>query len=513
MKTPQRPKPARPTRPPAGASVLYIHPAKQGADWQPSAAAGRPYGLIPVGVAALVNTLRQNGIAVRGLNLPLEKQINPAFRLIDWLSAHDQAQVVLIDMHWYEHTFGATSVAQACKQALPNAHVVIGGLTASAFAGDILRHTAAVDFVIRGDAEKPLLDLTRMLLHSRPLDLGAVPNLAYRQDGQVVENALTYCATDQDLDRLNFTDLDFLEHADEYHLHEYIVTDLQAARNSPDRLKLRGRWLCNARGCKYNCSYCGGCKSAHRTLAGRNGIVPRSPAKMVQDLARLSRQRVIQASLTYDLAELGEPYWREFFDRLRRSGVSIGLYNELFQLPPPEFITDLARSVDMAQSCLAFSPLSGAERVRRLNGKYFANRDLFAALDVARAHNFYIFVYFSLNLPGEDEDTLIESIDLARDIYNLYPSSRLKIITSNHTLDPLSPMSLEPEKYGVSVTMTSFADFYAYCRDTGTLSPQARSEAHRGFAAPSRSLPHMADLWDAARVGRESCWWPVPPGW
>ncbi len=510
-------RPSRPSRRTQAPQVLYIHPAKQGVDFQPAGSAppGRPYGLMPVGVAALVNMLRQEGIPVTGINLPLEKHRDPAFDLTAWLRRHADARIVLIDMHWYEHTYGAISVAQTVKQALPHAWTVLGGLSATAWARDILAHFAQVDFVIQGDAEKPLLDLTRRLLQPQR-NLALVPNLVYRQDGQTVENEQRYCAATEDLDRLNFVDIDFLEHVDKYYIHEYIVTDLQVARSAADKSRFRGRWLCNARGCKYNCSYCGGCKSAHRALAGRDGIVPRSPAKMVADLKRLVEKRVIQASMSYDLAELGEAYWREFFDRLRRSGVKIGLYNELFQLPGPEFVDTYAASVDIAQSCIALSPLSGSEQVRRLNGKYYSNDELFAILNALRKHNLSIFVYFSLNLPGENQETIIESIDLAREIAAFYPHNLLKILTSCHTIDPLCPMSTDPDQYGVQVDMTSLMDFYAYCRDTQIASDQARTEAHRGFrpADPqARSLARMADLWDAARAGHKDCWWPVPPGW
>jgi clorobiocin biosynthesis protein CloN6 len=492
---------------------------------------GRPYGLMPVGVAALINRLRENGIRVTGLNYPMERRLNPTFDLKSWLKAHPSVRVILIDVHWYEHCYGAISVAQVCKEALPGAWTVLGGLTASGFAREILENFSAVDFVIRGDAEVPLLDLVQRLLQggrrraqgamTSPL-LAEVPNLSYRDGGQVIENERTYCATTEDLDRLNFVDIDFLEHVDEYYVHEYIVTDLQRVRSaresgSPADVRIyRGRWLCNARGCRYECSYCGGCKSAHQSLAGRKGIVSRSPAKMVEDLERLERGGVIQASLSYDLAELGQAYWHEFLTRLRRSGVKIGLYNELFQLPKPEFIDEFVSSVDMEHSCLALSPLSGSEEVRRLNGKFYSNDELLSVLEHLNQYNVSIFVYFSLNLPGEDDRTMRDSVALAERIYQFYPRSLLKILTSSHTMDPLAPMSVRPAKYAIETNMSTFMDYYAYCRATQLATPEARTEAWRGFRPGSpdaRSLEAMADAWDRARRGRESSWWPVPPGW
>jgi radical SAM superfamily enzyme YgiQ (UPF0313 family) len=144
-------------------------------------------------------------------------------------------------------------------------------------------------------------------------------------------------------------------------------------------------------------------------------------------------------------------------------------------MPVPEFIEDFVRSVDMSQSAVALSPLSGNERVRRLNGKHFSNEQLFDMLNLLSQHQFYVFVYFSLNLPGENEETIQDTLQLARDIYDFYPSHLLKILDTVHTLDPMSPMALAPEKYGIRTTMSSFMDFYQYCYNTRLGSQHARS--------------------------------------
>ena len=48
---------------PAQAPVLYVHPAKQGIDFKAdNPDLGRPYGLFPLGLPALINELRPIGI-------------------------------------------------------------------------------------------------------------------------------------------------------------------------------------------------------------------------------------------------------------------------------------------------------------------------------------------------------------------------------------------------------------------------------------------------------------------
>jgi radical SAM superfamily enzyme YgiQ (UPF0313 family) len=501
--------------------VLYIHPAKQGVDFHPDARMGRSYGLIPVGLPGLVNVLRENGIPVRGVNYFLERQLDRNFDLKQWLEAFQGVRVILIDLHWYEHSYGAIHIAQFCKQVLPWAHTVLGGLTASGFSREILENFPEVDFIIRGDAEKPLLALVQQLLSAggpaaASSGLSEIPNLSYRGENEVVENLQSYTATSDDLDTLNFVDVDFLDHAREYLVNEYVVKDLDQALNVLYTNPFRGRWLTSARGCRYHCAYCGGGKDAHKRLAGRNGLVTRSPQRLVDDLQKLEQAGVIQASMSYDIAEIGSEYWQEFFALYRSRGLKIGIYNEFFQAPEPAFIDAFAGSVALAHSSVVLSPLSGNERVRRLNGKHFSNLQLFDTLEYLGRYHIYLLVYFSLNLPGENQETFQETLSLARDICDFYPRAYLRILNSAHTIDPFSPMNLFPQKYGIETSMTTFMDFYRYCQETQFSRPEARTELNRGFKlkdVDARSLVRMANAWDELREGRETIWYPIPPSW
>jgi radical SAM superfamily enzyme YgiQ (UPF0313 family) len=506
-----------PTVDQAEIQVLYIHPAKQGVDFRVGENMGRAYGLIPVGLPAIINLLKQNGIAVRGINYSLERQVNPAFDIKHWLKQYEAAQIILIDLHWYEHSYGAIQAARLCKEVLPYAYMVLGGLSATCFSSQILEQFPAVDFVIRGDAEKPLLALAQHILQAGVASsLTDIPNLSYRRGEAIIENACTYCANTADLDSLDFADISFMDHYRDYYIHEYIVTDIEAAHQALKSKPFWGKWICTARGCKYECSYCGGCKSAHKTLANRDGIVTRSPRAVVDEIQKLQKADVIQASLSYDIAELGDEYWQEFFALLGSSGVKIGLYNEFFQLPEPQFIQEFGRRAHMPYSCVALSPLSGSERVRRLNGKLFSNEQLLDTLELLNQVKANIFVYFSLNLPGETEATFNETVDLANLIYDFYPPSRLKILNTIHTIDPLSPMNLYPEKFGIESSMSTFMDYYSYCEQTQLALPEAKTEKLRGFklAEPEkRVLERMVQTWARYRTGKENSWWPVPPSW
>jgi radical SAM superfamily enzyme YgiQ (UPF0313 family) len=487
--------------------ILYIHPAKHDVDsgFQDLGF----YFFLPVGVIGLVNLLRQDGLLVRGINYPAELIRSRSFRLRPWLAAQKDVKLVMVDLHWYMHSYGAISVARTCKQVLPKARVVLGGITASLFAAEILRSFPEVDFVIRGDSEEPLLGLARQLCSGANIPMSSIPNLTYRLEGEIVENDLDYTATPDDLDKLNFVDIDFLEHSFWYGRLQFEPTVLTQAMLEPG-----GHWLCIGRGCRFDCSFCGGGRLSHKHFAGRSGLVLRSAEKAAQDIQRLAEKGVDQVSLNLDPAILPPEYRRELFAQMRKLGVRIGINNELFQLPSQEFIEDFVKMVDISRSELALTLLTGSEKVRRLNGKYYSNKKLFEIVDVMKENQVPLYIYFSFNLPGEDERAFRKTMRVAQRIRSNYPPHLLKMINMAHTLDPCSPMSRKPRRFTIGIGLRSFMDYHKYCEQTLAIQAGEGPWKVRGFAyRKNRSLHKMVQGWNDFCVEQPNSCFRVPESW
>lgn len=497
------------------ADVLYVHPAKQEVAARYDRYIASPvYPFMPVGVVGLANMLANEGLVVRGLNLPLEFLLDTAFDLCAWLKAQGQPRLILVDLHWYEHCYGALDVARACKSVYPETPVVLGGLTATRYAQAILMRFGEVDYVIRGDAEEPLRRLGELCRTDGfdTAELAGIPNLTYRADGKVRETARTYVAETADLDRLDFVSLDFLAHRDGYRAIQYTGAGLV----QPQHPRLKGHWLCIGRGCIYNCSYCGGTRSAHRKLAGREGVVLRSVERTIEDIAQLSAEGVHQVSLTLDPAIMGAAYWGTLLGGVAERGLRIGLYNEFFQLPSEEFVGAFAAVADPEHTEVALSPLVGSEHVRRLNGKAFGNAEFYATLDRLRAHELPLYVYFSLNLPGETPSTFRETLRMAEEICRRYPPHLLRMINKCHTIDPVSPMSETPTRFGVRPEFKTFLDYYQYCECTAWQARHVTRGSLRGFTTAKlhpNQIEQMAQEWDAFAASQEARCFPVPRGW
>lgn len=130
----------------------------------------------------------------------------------------------------------ATATAIKERTSVP---ILLGGAHVSCAPGEVLGHPA-VDFVIRGEGERPLVSFLHALLARR--GLAGVPNLGYKRDGGQV---FTPLAPNDPLETLPWPDF----------------SDL-----SRDRYTLQGRPLCTlltSRGCPFHCAFC----SVHQTFA------------------------------------------------------------------------------------------------------------------------------------------------------------------------------------------------------------------------------------------------------
>lgn len=119
--------------------------------------------------------------------------------------------------------------------------VIMGGSHASAAPASLLS-SPYVDYLIRGEGEKPLVELLRFLQGQKPIE--EVPNLGYKKDGRLCFNQM---GDNFSLDDMPFPDLsDF----------------------SPSSYRLAGKpmtFLITSRSCPHKCSFC----SVHTTF-GKN---------------------------------------------------------------------------------------------------------------------------------------------------------------------------------------------------------------------------------------------------
>jgi radical SAM superfamily enzyme YgiQ (UPF0313 family) len=459
---------------------LFVHPSThfkrpptpQGADIL-------SYVVMPVGTLALADLLSRNGFETRIVHTAIEQALNPDFHIREVLTKYDP-QFVGIDLHWYVHAYDALRLAQQVRD-LSSAQVVLGGYTASFFADEIISEFPCVDVVIRGDAERPLLEL---LQHQASHDYAQIPNLVYQQNRVVKHSNVQYIADEETLNQLNFTNFPLLNHFEQY-LKLALSVELGYSN-----LK-KQTYPCLGRGCTADCTYCGAGQNAQRALTGAEKPLFISPENVIQQLQAFTELQIDSVYMGFDPCAETRSYHHALFSLIRQEGLDLGCQFELWDLVSRDFIKDFRRTFNPLFSSFVHSIQSGSEAIRKLNvGFPYTNETLFRWLDNLKAELVPVEVAFAAGLPGETIQHFDQTIRLAQRIRENYPMV-LNMYCIPLTIEPNSPMFLAPEKYGVTLKFQRFRDYYDFFANVAQGLP---FQSVLGYETDKLTEPQILDL-------------------
>ncbi len=263
--------------------VLLVQPPRR---YWPYVSEGDNF-MLPQALPALAAPLREAGVEVALLDcMPLK---------IGWRSLADfvrefDPQVVACGENHALYASEALRFFKMCKEVVPAAYTVAGG----AHFSNLWRHylggkrpedvpgkTAAapgcLDIVVIGEGEQTFLELCLELSKASP-DLGKVDGIAYRVEGQVVQNDPRKLI--QDLDSLPLPAYDLLP------VHLY--------GRSRFLFSPGGTTIHHSRGCTSGCSFCAWWTTmAHRGRGadGKTRLLPhwrtKSPARAMEEVELL----------------------------------------------------------------------------------------------------------------------------------------------------------------------------------------------------------------------------------
>lgn len=405
----------------------------------------------PIGMLSIADYLDRNDYKVIVDNIS-ERMVNiggfDAGEHIKKLSA----KVIGIGLHWCVHSQGAIELARMCKETHPEAMVVVGGLTSTVFSEEIIRKYGFIDAVIRGEAEKPFLELMKVLEWDNKLD--EVPNLTFRDiEGNVRVNPMM--APSETLDEYDYTRLDLI---------------------TPQKIIYRddknGSWFIPVcRGCSYNCSTCGGSRYSYKKYLSREKPAFRSPEKIVEDIAKLSSLGIKKIFLFQDPRMGGKEYWTKLFSALRSvRQLEINISMELFGPADEEYIKQMA-SIGLPIA-LSISPESCCDEVRKAQGRKYGNEELYKTLKLCRKYNIPIGVFSMIALGDDTPKTIKETWKIWEQIciINCESSGRSPIhfaFGPMILLDPGSPAFDYPESHGYRL---KFKDLEGYIKGMSLIS-------------------------------------------
>lgn len=490
----------------------------------------------PIGMYSIADTLAREGHEVRILHTQIAATVEPGFDA-GRVAAEGAFDIAGIAIHWAHQALESIEIAQAIRAASPRIFIVAGGLTASAFAGEILETTPAIDVVVRGEAEGPMRQLVAELARARLAGdaprFETVPNLVWRGERRngkrtleilrerpgfrgplrrpefdtgsgrdladgIRANAMDYVARDHELAAIRYARPDLLLHRD-----AVLSLRIMAAR-LPAPVFL----LPTSRGCPVECAFCGGGRSCHAALGARSKAEFRPLESVLDDLRSAAAAGFRSFYVCHDPVPNGR-YFFELFERMKAEGLArkFALGFGSWGLPSHAFLEAVRDTFENA--FFEISPESSNEEIRkRVRGFSFRNRDFEEALKLADDSGIGVEVYFTFPLPGDNEDTMRATRSWAHELARRH-SDRIQMNVVALSTDPQAPLAVDPEAFGVSITVRTFADYLEAQRSDRLSYPVAGRPPwfqNHLYHRPARLMPESVDLAGLAAITDYVLW-------
>ena len=301
--------------------------------------------------------------------------------------------------------------------------IIMGGSHVSAVPEMVLSQPE-VDFVIRGEGERPLVEFLKAFGNGCALD--DVPNLGYKAGGRMILNPV---APNYPLDALPLADF----------------SDLRAERYLHEKSPIC--FVTTSRGCPHQCTFC----SVHTTFG--TGYRARDPEAVLRELTTRYSEGYRVFDFEDDNLSFDRNRFRALLDGIRETftGKDVRFFamNGLSYLSLDRELLGEMRAAGFTE--LNLSLVSGAaSTLSDLNRPHRSVRFL-EVIEAAAALGFHIVSYQILGLPMENRDQMVETMALlsrlpvriGASIFYLTPGSALSVAfqpmsRSRHVPGPLN---------------------------------------------------------------------------
>jgi hypothetical protein len=440
------------------AMLLHVPKGFSSDDWR------RNYiNIMPMGLFSIAHFANRRGHDVKVMNAAVHQNRETALRLVFDRMENGGFEVVGLPIHWHLSAYDACRAAEEIKRAFPAFRVVLGGITATVLAEELLEACGAVDAVVRGDGELPFAAyLDELARPPSARDLSSVPNLCWRQDGRPATNAETYVATQDAYSAFDFSVEDVL-----FDLAEYAAgpSFFDVIKGIPfdfftEKLEDKVFFLNVGRGCSVSCVYCAGSSVSFARYFHRDRVMYRSVDAVLETVKGAARTGFRKLHVCFDAPCAGkDDYFVSLFTRTREEVPhEMSMLFETYDLPSRRFLDAFSSSFQKAIAIL--SPcFFDSEKMKRFKGYHFSRAEMERALEEIRGYpNLEAFVYFAIT-PLEEwgDERIAERVLYMRHLAKTYGC---KVSAMPVLAEPGSPWVSFPELFGEPAIPLTFRDFW-----------------------------------------------------
>lgn len=347
-------------------------------------------------------------------------------------------------------------LAKKIKDLYPEKKIVIGGIHVNSLPEEVMKEEC-FDFGIIGEGEIPFHMLANALLNNK--DYKKIKGLLFRNGGKIVNNGYGECV-------LNL---------DELPRYAYDLIPVEKYRATPaDSIEKKSIVMFTRRGCPFNCIFCASSLISKKRRAF-------SAKRVFEDIIWAKREYGIREVIFAD----------ESFTIDRQRVIDLcnllikNKVNVIWSIGTRADLVDEGLLTLMKKAgcwCIFFGVESGNDKILKLIKKGETKEQIRKAFKLCYKVGIAARASFILGLPGDNEETMQESIDFAKELNSEVTQFQIAVPF------PGSELFREYKKYGTIPNMdfskwdcySEEAYFIPYGLDVKTLK-KYRNKAYRSL--------------------------------
>ena len=406
--------------------------------------------VVPMGVYSIGALLKENGYDLDILNFHGMSNEQDKIKAILKEKNPDVIGFSVLNAN----RWGAIDIAKLAKKLNPNVKIVFGGVAATFLWKHFLTHFKEPDVVVIGEGEFPFLNLIKAI--ESEIDIESVRGIAFRKGKEIVRTPA----------QEPIQNLDDLPIPAKYFTYQHLAL---------------------TRGCAGNCTFCGSPKFWNRKVRFH------SPQYFVNQLEMLYQRGVRFFYVSDDTFTMREDYVLEICKKIIEKNLNISWA----AISRVNYISESMLYQMRKAGCIqiSYGIESGSEKIRELLNKKITTEQIKRAFSLTTRYGILARAYFIYGCPGENDQTIQETIDL---ILEIKPLSVIFYI-----LDVFPGTALYDEfmqKFGLSedIWLNRIEDILYFEKDPALPKEQILAFGQRLRTAYYRYLPEFAAVIELA---------------
>ena len=383
----------------------------------PSPYAHRDVKLDPLGIGYLSAFLKSNGYSVAIMDLWVN-QLNPA-TINDFVSRYSP-KIIGISTKTVNFENGV-KIAEIIKKISDDIVIIFGGYHVTFVDEEALTQNKAIDIVVRGEGEYTILELVDHFLHNIGT-LNEIDGITYRDNGEIIRTR----------DRVLICDLDSLPFPDRISIKKDVPMGVQTSR-----------------GCPGKCIFC----SARGLSGGR--YRQRTAENIVSEVEVLLNRGANHIFFQDDTITIDLKRLNKILDLIEKKGLRFKWNAESRVDAIEKDPSIIRRMINAGCVGLQFGIESGSQMILDFIRKNISIEQIYNAVTLVGREGIELRCSFLIGHPFETYDTMLETVNLAKDIIDLGAMSMLAVVCPF----PGSSIFEKPEYYKVNINNYYYTNY------------------------------------------------------